>query len=277
MGRSRRKPNLRALAVAVARAVEGSTASLARPSPDGSATNSSRRSGVSPFVHAARGQGADARSGTAQEQVVRPPRSNRAFLRLRRRQPLTRGALRRKTVWWIPENDRTYQGHRRRRGHDGAEGRNWYDRTANRLDGELRHAHVSSVRHREDDLHDHRDATRNAALFACGSAPAQAYCGPPDNWCAGTVCPTTTGISYLCPNAFTANCAEPNLWSIMLHESGALPAAVRPMSSLVPRAIHQRRPRASQMSTATPDLRGRFRDGDKSRLIRERVLERERI
>ena len=60
----------------------------------------------------------------------------------------------------------------------------------------------------------------NAALFACGSAPAQSYCGPPDNWCAGTVCPTTTGISYLCPNAFTANCAEPNLWSIMLHESG---------------------------------------------------------
>ena len=65
-------------------------------------------------------------------------------------------------------------------------------------------------------------ATRlgNAALFACGSAPAQSYCGPPDNWCAGTVCPTTTGISYLCPNAFTTNCAEPNLWSIMLHESG---------------------------------------------------------
>jgi len=65
-------------------------------------------------------------------------------------------------------------------------------------------------------------ATRlgNAALFACGSAPAQAYCGPPDNWCAGTVCPTSTGISYLCPNAFTTNCAEPNLWSIMLHESG---------------------------------------------------------
>lgn len=65
-------------------------------------------------------------------------------------------------------------------------------------------------------------ATRlgNAALFACGAAPAQAYCDPPDSWCAGTVCPTTTGISYLCPNAFTANCAEPNLWSIALHESG---------------------------------------------------------
>jgi hypothetical protein len=60
----------------------------------------------------------------------------------------------------------------------------------------------------------------NAALFACGSAPAQPYCGAPDNWCAGTVCPTSAGISYLCPNAFTANCAEPNLWSIMLHESG---------------------------------------------------------
>jgi hypothetical protein len=60
----------------------------------------------------------------------------------------------------------------------------------------------------------------NAALFACGAAPAQAYCGPPNSWCAGTVCPTTTGISYLCPNAFTANCAEPNLWSIMLHEAG---------------------------------------------------------
>ncbi len=59
----------------------------------------------------------------------------------------------------------------------------------------------------------------NPALFACGSAPAQSYCGPPDNWCAGTVCPTTTGISYLCPNAFGTNCAEPNLWSIMLHES----------------------------------------------------------
>ena len=26
----------------------------------------------------------------------------------------------------------------------------------------------------------------NAALFACGAAPAQAYCGPPQNWCAGT-------------------------------------------------------------------------------------------
>jgi hypothetical protein len=60
----------------------------------------------------------------------------------------------------------------------------------------------------------------NAALFACGSAPAQSYCGPPDNWCAGTPCPTTTGISYLCPNSFGAICAEPNLWSILLHEAG---------------------------------------------------------
>jgi len=60
----------------------------------------------------------------------------------------------------------------------------------------------------------------DAALFACGSAPTQAYCGPPDNWCAGTPCPTTTGISYLCQSSFGTNCAEPNLWSIMLHESG---------------------------------------------------------
>jgi hypothetical protein len=60
----------------------------------------------------------------------------------------------------------------------------------------------------------------NSALFACGSAPAQSYCGPPNNWCAGTLCPTTTGISYICPGAFGTNCAEPNLWSIMLHESG---------------------------------------------------------
>lgn len=61
---------------------------------------------------------------------------------------------------------------------------------------------------------------RNAALFACGSAPAQAYCGPPDNWCAGTPCPTTTVISYICPGAFVPHCAEPNLWSVLLHEAG---------------------------------------------------------
>ena len=61
---------------------------------------------------------------------------------------------------------------------------------------------------------------RTPSLFACGSAPAQAYCGPPDNWCAGTVCPTTTGISYICPGAFIPHCAEPDLSSVLLHEAG---------------------------------------------------------
>lgn len=61
---------------------------------------------------------------------------------------------------------------------------------------------------------------RTPSFFACGSQPDQAYCGPPDNWCAGTPCPTTTGISYICLGAFGPNCAEPDLSSILLHESG---------------------------------------------------------
>ena len=80
-------------------------------------------------------------------------------------------------------------------------------------------------------------ATRlgNAALFACGSAPAQAYCGPPDNWCAGTVCPTTTGISYLCPNAFTANCAEPES---VEHHAARIGARCRLLSARCPARCH---------------------------------------
>ena len=69
---------------------------------------------------------------------------------------------------------------------------------------------------------------RTPSLFACGSAPAQAYCGPPDNWCAGTPCLTTTIVSYICPGAFIPSCAEPNLWSVLLHEAGRAAGCCQP-------------------------------------------------
>ena len=78
-------------------------------------------------------------------------------------------------------------------------------------------AEFDTVKNRYDTI---SNRLRTPSLFACGSAPAQAYCGPPDNWCAGTPCPTTTGISYICPNGFGVNCAEPDLGSILLHEAG---------------------------------------------------------
>ncbi len=60
------------------------------------------------------------------------------------------------------------------------------------------------------------------ANFQCDSAASFAQCGPPNTWCAGTLCPDMAHASHLCQGFFNSDsgvCAEPSEAEVLIHES----------------------------------------------------------
>lgn len=63
----------------------------------------------------------------------------------------------------------------------------------------------------------------NAALWRCDTGATYPHCGPPDNWCAGTLCPSPGAVTHLCPPFFRPSaehaCAEPSHAILVQHEA----------------------------------------------------------
>src|SRR5262249_45964148 len=85
--------------------------------------------------------------------------------------------------------------------------------------GTLSAADTTTVKGRFNDIKTRLSAQAN---FRCDTGASHAHCGPPDNWCAGTMCPDMTAVTHLCPNFFTADrggCDEPSEAEDLIHES----------------------------------------------------------
>lgn len=63
----------------------------------------------------------------------------------------------------------------------------------------------------------------NAALWRCDTADTYPQCGGTDNWWAGTLCPTTSDPTHLCPPVFTpegdTGGVEPSRAMLLIHEA----------------------------------------------------------
>lgn len=85
--------------------------------------------------------------------------------------------------------------------------------------GTLNAADMTTVHTRFDNIKTRLSAVAN---FSCDTAASYAHCGPPDSWCAGTLCPDMTAVSHLCPAFFSADrggCDEPSESEDLIHES----------------------------------------------------------
>ncbi|MBK6730897.1 MAG: hypothetical protein IPG60_07995 [Bacteroidetes bacterium] len=43
----------------------------------------------------------------------------------------------------------------------------------------------------------------NPSLWKCDTSSTYSHCGPPNPWCAGTLCPSIGAITHLCPRVLT--------------------------------------------------------------------------
>jgi Domain of unknown function (DUF4157)/Lysine-specific metallo-endopeptidase len=69
------------------------------------------------------------------------------------------------------------------------------------------------------------------ASFRCDTGATYAHCGPPNPWCAGTLCPDMTAVTHLCPAFFNANaggCVEPSTAKVLIHEAARAAGCCNP-------------------------------------------------
>lgn len=63
----------------------------------------------------------------------------------------------------------------------------------------------------------------DASAWRCDTDATYPHCGAPHNWCAGTLCPTSTDPTHLCPPVFRPEservCAEPSRAILLEHEA----------------------------------------------------------
>ncbi|MFZ1611990.1 MAG: DUF4157 domain-containing protein [Chitinophagales bacterium] len=63
----------------------------------------------------------------------------------------------------------------------------------------------------------------NPALWKCDTAATYSHCGPPNPWCAGTLCPSIGAITHLCPRVFneesSMGCVESSRSILLQHEA----------------------------------------------------------